>query len=257
MVMDRRKRLLSYAEFQAKKILEDALRRHRASVAYKVRLRDALRIERSGLDENSYDYATKAHLDFVIQDHRGYVVFGVEWDGPHHSKPERIAKDNCKNQVCDTLNFPLFRIDSTGLRLPSYQKVLEAIVACWFEPKVIYDAIDPVKEISRLDDEISLCEIERSTGLAAWQALSAYAATLPDSPADLATTMFPPEDVALVTTQDETCAARTALTAILNGSRLTITHGSCKVPPSRAHAALWLSELICTENARSRVFEHM
>src|SRR5688572_6124373 len=100
MVTDRRKKLLSYAEFHAKRVLEDALKRRRASVAYKIRLRDALKIERSGLDELSYDYATKAHFDFVVQDHRGFVLFAIEWDGPHHQIPERIAKDQCKNFVC-------------------------------------------------------------------------------------------------------------------------------------------------------------
>lgn len=262
MVLERRKKLLNYSEFHAKKILEDALKKYRAEVGYKIRLRDALRIERSGLDEPCYDYATRAHFDFVVQDHRGYVQFAIEWDGPCHREPERAANDSRKNFVCDALNFPLFRIDSTSLRVSSYKPVLEAIIDCWFQPKIQFDNLNPLDEILRLDAELPRANdlpigSEQNSGLTAYEALCFFIVTHPDCPTGLNMEPIGPQTLLLQTMENAPCTASSRLLAVGDTSTVVLGTGACRVPGVRGRAAAWLSQVICLENVRSLVFEFM
>src|SRR2546422_8174441 len=80
--MDRRKTLINYHEAVTRKILRAAAEKNAAQVFTKLRIADVLSIDRSGLDDDTYAFALKAHFDFVVADENDLPLFAVEFDGP-------------------------------------------------------------------------------------------------------------------------------------------------------------------------------
>jgi hypothetical protein len=109
--MDRRKKLLNNAEAVTRRILTSAADNNGAEVWSKVRIADALDIDKSGLDSELFRYALMAHLDFVVVNSDHIPVFAVEFDGPHHESDVRAsANDKKKNAICEKLGLPLARV---------------------------------------------------------------------------------------------------------------------------------------------------
>jgi len=110
--MDRRQPILDNKyERMTSEELEQYAEEHGAEVFKKVKLSDAVEIRNSGLPNALFDYASRAHLDFVIANEESYPQFAVEFDGPHHqSDPGAQERDRKKNAVCRRLGLPLIRI---------------------------------------------------------------------------------------------------------------------------------------------------
>jgi hypothetical protein len=147
--MDRRKKI-NVNKYEA---LTDAeLRRvvepWHARVCPKVRVADALDINKSGLDDEQFNYALKAHFDFVVEDEGGFAAFAVEYDGPHHSSDrDARRRDLLKNSISKALGMPLIRIGSQHLEpvqfsspysdrhaptAGKFTSVLAWVAKCWF-----------------------------------------------------------------------------------------------------------------------------
>ncbi|MBS2004620.1 MAG: DUF2726 domain-containing protein [Cyanobacteria bacterium SZAS LIN-5] len=102
---------LNSFELQAFEMMQPVGRKHNCHFFPKVKLGDVLELRRSGLEDQCFDYAARAHFDFVaVQDNR--KIFAIELDGPGHysndTTPDRDAK---KNNICAHFDFDLVRID--------------------------------------------------------------------------------------------------------------------------------------------------
>lgn len=82
------------------------------SVYPKVRIADVLKISKSGLSNKEYEYALKAHFDFVVCNNEHIPEFSVEFDGPVHADEKQQPKDALKNKICQQFNYPLLRINT-------------------------------------------------------------------------------------------------------------------------------------------------
>lgn len=109
-------RLVSDAEHELWTELDGVALPRGLKVAVKVRFKDAVPMENAALSSDDYSYGLKAHLDFVVTDPLGEILFAVELDEPRHIQdPAVIARDNRKNRLCQTLGLPLLRIGSRVL----------------------------------------------------------------------------------------------------------------------------------------------
>ncbi len=114
--MDRRQRIIANRyEAEVHTIISEVAEKRSCVVYPKVRLADALRIDRSGLEADAYTYALKAHLDFLVVDSDSLSRFAVEFDGPSHDNPDRRRKDILKNDICERLGLPLLRVTAKYL----------------------------------------------------------------------------------------------------------------------------------------------
>lgn len=136
MACRRTKVLLNDVERGVLNQLRALVHRHGAEVWPKVSFKDAVDINNSGISEELFSYAMRAHLDYVVTDGKSSrVLFAVEYDGADHFKrPATIERDRKKSEVCRTLAFDLLRITKCqleGIFLNSNQ--LELLVERWFE----------------------------------------------------------------------------------------------------------------------------
>lgn len=140
--MDRRKRILANKyEAATHEALIEAASNSGAKVFPKVRVADAIDIDKSGLSDPEYSYALRAHFDFVITREDAKAAFAVEFDGPLHDRnPETIRRDNLKNSICKKLGMPLLRIDAGYLRKLSRFTLIGWMVEVWFLAEAFYDA---------------------------------------------------------------------------------------------------------------------
>src|SRR5258707_3348083 len=104
-LMDRRKRLLvnSY-EVATDAALREVAEKHAIRVLVKPRVADTLDIEQSGISNDEFSYALKAHFDFVVIREDATPLFAVEVDGPQHTSDTLIKHhDGLKNSLCKKL----------------------------------------------------------------------------------------------------------------------------------------------------------
>ena len=139
---DRRRRILNLAERETAEELESVVYEHDCLVYKKVRVADVLDINRSGLSNQEYGYALKAHFDFVVARRRDtQALFAVEYDGPLHRSEEEVQdRDRLKDGICDKLGLPLFRVDGEFV----YQEVgrfrlLPLFIDVWFLGEAFYE----------------------------------------------------------------------------------------------------------------------
>lgn len=91
--------------------LEAATTARGLQVRVKMRLADVVDVERSGLSNQDYSYALRAHLDFVVS-RDGRALFAAEFDGEQHDHdPSNQARDDAKDRICERLGLPLVRFD--------------------------------------------------------------------------------------------------------------------------------------------------
>lgn len=139
---DRRRRILNSAERETAEELESVADEHDCLVYKKVRVADVLDIQQSGLSNQEYGYALKAHFDFVIADRQDTrALFAVEYDGPlHGSEPEVQCRDRLKDSICDKLGMPLLRVDSEFVHQEVGRfRLLPLFIHVWFVGQAFYE----------------------------------------------------------------------------------------------------------------------
>ncbi len=135
--MDRRRPLLvNDYEVATDAALQDAASRFAGRICPKVRIADAVAIRSSGLTDDEYSYALRAHFDFVIAEESGLSAFAVEFDGPDHDWDiDAIHRDSLKESICDKLEMPLLRVDAQYLGRIRWFKHVGWLAEIW----VLYD----------------------------------------------------------------------------------------------------------------------
>ncbi len=83
-----------------------------ATVFAKVRLKDVLPVDGSGISAEDFGFSMKSHFDFVVVDRETRPLFAVEYDGAAHSQPNQAARDVRKNALCERFGLGLLRINS-------------------------------------------------------------------------------------------------------------------------------------------------
>lgn len=139
--MDRRKKIIvNRYEALVHEVLSHVAQKNGCAVYPKVRLADAVDIDRSGLSNDAYSYALKSHFDFVVVDSQSVPEFAVEFDGPHHGTEPQQKRDDLKNQICERLGLPLLRIGADYVEHENEsQKLLAWLSDLWFMSKA-FDA---------------------------------------------------------------------------------------------------------------------
>jgi hypothetical protein len=129
----RKKILVNQYETATDEALRRSANKNKVRAYTKVRIADALEIKQSGLTDREYEYALKAHFDFILEGADG-VDFAVEFDEPHHfTDLDTKRRDQLKNSICEKLELPLVRIDDEYLkRIGHFATVLEWIVDAWY-----------------------------------------------------------------------------------------------------------------------------
>lgn len=143
-VMDRRRPLLvNEGEFRTDEVLREAAADLGYGIHTKVRMADALDIDRSGLSNDAYSYALRAHFDWVVTD-LGTTTpeFAVEFDGDSHTAAPVRHRDALKDEVCEKLGLPLLRIDRAGYRPTIRRSVIWYLVESWRLMKSWHEAQD-------------------------------------------------------------------------------------------------------------------
>jgi hypothetical protein len=132
--VDRRKPILNRSEAAAESTLREAAEKNHARVFTKVRIADALSIDRSGLPDPVWRYALQGHFDFLLADRISSIPhFAVEFDGPSHGRnPNTIRRDGMKNTICERLCLPLLRVDAGYLRTVGRFTLIGWLVELWF-----------------------------------------------------------------------------------------------------------------------------
>jgi ADP-ribose pyrophosphatase YjhB (NUDIX family) len=133
--VDRRKPLLlNIGESVTDAVLREVAEKLGRRVFVKPRLADVVNVDRSGLSNDEYSYALKAHLDFVVaRESDGHPDFAVEFDGPYHGTDAIAARrDAMKNAICQRLGLPLLRIDADYLQTVKGFRLLAWLVELWF-----------------------------------------------------------------------------------------------------------------------------
>lgn len=127
------KKILNLSEEATDLRLRKACEPRGASVYPKVRVADVLPIEGSGIEPEQYEFALKAHFDFVVSDSEHNPQFAVEFDGPGHRTTEQRTKDTVKDDLCKRFNLPLLRINFNYLPKKYRQMdLLSWFIEVWF-----------------------------------------------------------------------------------------------------------------------------
>jgi hypothetical protein len=112
-----------------------------ARVCPKVRVKDVLPVDGSGIAPEQFSYALRSHFDFVVADREWRPLFAVEFDGSSHETPDGERKDMLKNGLCARFQLPLLRIRATHLQRRFRQwDLLSYFVETWFLRRAFYDA---------------------------------------------------------------------------------------------------------------------
>jgi hypothetical protein len=121
-------------ETLASEVLSAAAKTWGAKVAEKVRVADALDVDRAGLNTEEFTYALMAHFDFlVVQGDEHEVRFAVEFDGPlHETDDDTRRRDALKDAVCEKLGMPLLRVREEHILDSRHEPILAWLVNVWF-----------------------------------------------------------------------------------------------------------------------------
>jgi hypothetical protein len=104
-----------------------------ARVCPKVRVKDALPIEGSGVSHEQFTFALQSHFDFVVTDKDWNTLFAVEFDGSSHALPDGRRRDGIKNGLCERFKLPLLRVKANHLQRRFRQwDLLSYFVETWF-----------------------------------------------------------------------------------------------------------------------------
>lgn len=112
-----------------------------AHVCPKVRVKDALPIDGSGVSPAAFRFALQSHFDFLVTDKDWNALFAVEFDGGLHSLSDVRRRDSIKNELCERFELPLLRVNANHLQQRFRQwDLLSYFVETWFLRRAFYDA---------------------------------------------------------------------------------------------------------------------
>lgn len=122
--------------------VDEVCKRYGALTYAKVRLADVFKIEGSGISNELYSYALKAHFDTIVYDSDLLPLFAVEFDGSTHIFDQKqIDNDLKKNTLCEELGLPLLRISSDHLNKEHRgTNLLSWFIEVWFASQWFYKA---------------------------------------------------------------------------------------------------------------------
>lgn len=108
--------LLTMDEYAFYSVLVYALPPQKYIVCPKVRLADVIYVtgkKKNGNWYRNYALIAQKHIDFVVCDRTGRVMFGLELDGKSHYARQEKKRDAQKNEICRAAGFPLLRVRSS------------------------------------------------------------------------------------------------------------------------------------------------
>ena len=112
----KKKILVNQYESRTNAALQEVANKHDAKVYAKVRVADVLELDRKQLTQEQISYGMKAHFDFTVTRADDLPILAVEFDGDYHKHDfDAIRRDRLKNSICDKLEMPLLRINSSFL----------------------------------------------------------------------------------------------------------------------------------------------
>lgn len=136
--------------------LNEVCSRHSAQVYAKVRLADVLPIENSAIPASSYEFALRAHYDFVITDLAQRPLFAVEFDGPGHADPAQVDRDDLKEGLSRRFGLPLLRVIAGDLHRSEWRlDRLTGLTEQWFTGGAGMPGRHPIIEIGPAVDASS------------------------------------------------------------------------------------------------------
>ena len=91
-------------------LLAEASKRN-LQVCPKVRLEDIICVTDTENKNKYRGYIKSRHVDFVLIDKYYETVAAIELDDPSHNTPKAVEIDAFKNELFDTVEIPLIRID--------------------------------------------------------------------------------------------------------------------------------------------------
>jgi len=126
----RRRPLLTPAERRARATLEEIFAHSGSLILPGIKLSRVITHKPPGISASQWDYATRAHFDFVVCDAASYVPdFAVELDDFSHLRPEAQRRDRIKDALCEAANFGLLRIESSAFdRGPGGRRLVEYLI---------------------------------------------------------------------------------------------------------------------------------
>ena len=110
------KKIFTVGERATYKIAQQVSQDLNVEALAKIRIADAINIERSGISNAEYTYALKAHFD-VLLTRENLPVLAIEFDGPGHDKKH----DDLKNSLCDRFGLPLVRVGMIHLNSKNFE----------------------------------------------------------------------------------------------------------------------------------------
>jgi hypothetical protein len=82
----------------------------------KLRVADAIAIDRSGISNEEYSYALKAHFDVLVA-RDNLPILAIEFDGAGHNP----KNDHLKNRLCDRFGLPLVRVGMVHINSKNFE----------------------------------------------------------------------------------------------------------------------------------------
>jgi hypothetical protein len=121
--------------------LKPVCEKNGAMVFAKVRLKDVLPVDGSGISSGDYRFSLQAHFDFIVVNNETKPLFAVEYDGTSHASPQQVARDHRKNALCERFDLSLLRINSRYMEAKYRElNLLAYFVEVWFMSDAFYDA---------------------------------------------------------------------------------------------------------------------
>jgi hypothetical protein len=112
-----------------------------AHVCPKVRVKDALPLEGSGIPGEQFSFGLRSHFDFIVADKEWVPLFAVEFDGASHQTSSAKQRDALKNSLCENFKLPLLRVKAVHLERKFRQwDLLSYFIETWFLGRAFYDA---------------------------------------------------------------------------------------------------------------------
>jgi very-short-patch-repair endonuclease len=122
--------LLTANERRAKVVLDQVLQHRGSLILPGYKLSQVIRRRPSEISSEQWNYATRAHFDFVVCSQETYMPeFAVELDDASHNKADARRRDRIKDALCEAAGFELLRIDSRALdKGPHGQRLVEYLI---------------------------------------------------------------------------------------------------------------------------------
>lgn len=105
-----KKHLLTKAEYAFYQVLKPECDKNHLLICPKVRMEDFISVT----DKDNYSkyrgYIKSRHIDFIICDSKLQMIGAIELDDNSHLQEKARKVDEFKNNVCKTIDLPLFRV---------------------------------------------------------------------------------------------------------------------------------------------------